>query len=134
MRRTSRPKAVRAVEKTLLIDGLQYHGHGSLEHFILEGGNADGSRLRTIAFRDVHPANWWRHVAAGMSAFKQRAEVALQIARVLLGHLPVHAGGAVLARASIRLVQPVDVDVMGERCQCRLRHLARQFRYPLEFR
>src|SRR5215469_18682447 len=93
MRRTSRPKAVRAVEKTLLIDGLQYHGHGSLEHFILEGGNADGSRLRTIAFRDVHPANWWRHVAAGMSAFKQRAEVALQIARVLLGHLPVHAGG-----------------------------------------
>ena len=46
----------------------------------------------------------------------------------------VHASDAVLARASIRLAQPVDVDVMGERRQCRLGHLARQFRYPLEFR
>src|SRR5271169_2251560 len=89
--------------------------------------NADGSRLRAIAFRDVYPPNRWRHVAAGLSAFEQRAEIYLQIARVLLGRLPVHASGAVLARASIRLTQPVDVDVMGERRQCRLRHLARQF-------
>ena len=33
-----------------------------------------------------------------------------------------------------RWVLEIDVDVMGERRQCRLGHLARQFRYSLEFR
>ena len=82
----------------------------------------------------MHSPNRWRHVAAGFGAFKQRAEIFLQIPRVLLGRLPVYASGSVLARASIRFAQPVDVDVMGKRRQCRLRHLARQFCYPLEFR
>jgi hypothetical protein len=48
--------------------------------------------------------------------------------------LPIHAGGAILARAPIRFAQPVDIDVMGKRRQCRLRHLARQLCYLLEFR
>jgi len=90
--------------------------------------------LRAIALRDVHASHRWRHVAARLGAFEQGAEVFIKIPRVLVGCLPVYASGSVLARAPIRLAQPVDVDVMGERRQCRLRHLARQFRYPLKFR
>jgi hypothetical protein len=82
----------------------------------------------------MHSSNWWRYVAAGFGPFEQRAEILLQVARILVGGLPVHASSSILARAAICLAQPVDVDVMGERRQCRLRHLARQFRYPLEFR
>jgi hypothetical protein len=82
----------------------------------------------------MHASHRWRHVAARLGAFEQRAEVFIEIPRVLVGCLPVDARGSVLARASIRLTQPVDVDVMGERCQCRLRHLVRQFCYALKFR
>jgi hypothetical protein len=58
----------------------------------------------------------------------------MQVPRVLVGCLAVYASGSVLARATIRLAQPVDVDVIGKRGQCRLRHLARQFCYSLKFR
>jgi hypothetical protein len=82
----------------------------------------------------VHSSDRWRHVVAGFGAFKQRAEILIQIPRVLVSCLPVYASGSVLTRASIRFAQPVDVDVMGERRQCRLRHFARLLCYSLEFR
>ena len=48
--------------------------------------------------------------------------------------LPVHARRAVLARAPVRLAQPVDVDVMGERRERHVGRFPRQLRYPFEFR
>jgi hypothetical protein len=90
--------------------------------------------LRAIALGYLHPADRWGHVAAGLGPFEQRAEIFFLLARILVGRLPVHAGGSVLARVPIRLVQPVDIDVVGKRRQCRLRHLARQLCYLLEFR
>ncbi len=62
------------------------------------------------------PSRWYMtdsHLVFAFGALEQRAEIDLQINCVLVGHLPVHTGGAVLARASIQLAQPVNVDVTG---------------------
>ena len=111
MRRASWPKAVRAVEKLLLVDGLQHHRHRSLKHLVLEGRNADGARLLTVALRDVYSSHGRCPVAVpDFARSSSVAEVFLQVRRVLFRGLPVHACGAVLARASVRLVEPVDID------------------------
>jgi len=71
MRRTAGSKAVRAVQKTLLVDCFQHHDHRPLEHLVLEGWYAYGPRLRASpCLRDVHSADRWRHVAAGFGLFK----------------------------------------------------------------
>ena len=66
--------------------------------------------------------------------FEQRPEVVLQMRRVLLRGLSVHARRAVLARAPVRLAQPVDVDVVRERRERHVGRFPRQLRYPFEFR
>ena len=72
--------------------------------------------------------------SVGASGEQSSEATRLRIPRVLVGRLAVYARGSTLARAPIRLAPPIDVDVMAERGQCRLRHLARQFCYPLKFR
>jgi hypothetical protein len=52
--------------------------------------------------------------------------------RVLATMFDAH--GPVLAGASIRFEEQVEVDVVGQRRECRLRHLLRQLRYPLQSR
>ena len=96
--------------------------------------DADGPGLRSGPLRDVHPSHGRRLVAAGLGPVQQRPEVALQVRRVVRRRLSVHPHGPVLARAPVRLEQPVDVDVVGERRERRLRRLPRQFRYPLSSR
>jgi len=51
-----------------------------------------------------------------------------------LRRLSVHPDSPVLARAPERFYHPVDVDVVGERRERRLRRLPRQLRYPLSSR
>ena len=65
---------------------------------------------------------------------QQRLEIPLQILGVLLGRLLIHADRPVLAGASIRLPQELDVDVLREGPERHPGHLPRQFRYPLESR
>ena len=77
------------------------------------------------------PPHRRRPVRAGLRAVEQRPEVVLQVRCVLLRRLSVHARGPVLARAPVRLAQPVDVDVVGQRRERHLRRLPRQRRYPL---
>jgi len=67
------------------------------------------------------PSDRWRHVAAGLATFEQRA----QVCHPDSAHTRRRSAGlcrsSVLARTSIRPSRrPVDVDVMGERGQCRL--------------
>jgi hypothetical protein len=52
--------------------------------------------------------------------------------RVLIGGLSVHARSAVLARTSVCLTQPVEVDVMTQRRERLVAQLPRQRRYPFE--
>jgi hypothetical protein len=53
---------------------------------------------------------------------------------LLVGCLPVYASGSVLARASIRLAQPIDVDMMASvvNAACGIPHAS--FAIPLEVR
>ena len=83
-----------------------------------------GRVSRPSPLRDVHPPHRRRLVRAGLGAVQQRPEVALQVRRVVRRGLSVHARGPVLARAPVRLVQPVDVDVVGQRRERHLRRLA----------
>jgi hypothetical protein len=61
----------------------------------------------------MYSSDRWRHVTAGFGTFQQRAQIVIQVPRILFGCLPVYASGSVLARALIRLAQPVSVDVVG---------------------
>ena len=54
--------------------------------------------------------------------------------RVLVRGLSVYARGPVLARASVCLAQPVEVDVMGQRRERPVAKCPRQRRYPLKSR
>ena len=133
MRRSLWPKAVRAVEKFLLVDRFQHHGDCPLQHLVLEGGDAERPFL-PIALRDVDASHGRCSVRAGLRAVEQTPEVTLQICRVLLRGLPVDARGSVLARASVRLAQPCQVDVMRQRRERFVAHALCQLRYPFEFR
>src|SRR5450432_4469983 len=54
VRRAPWSKAVRAIQKVLLVHGIQHHGDRALKHLVFESRDPDGSRLFTVALRDVH--------------------------------------------------------------------------------
>src|SRR5208337_1692990 len=114
MRGAARPKAIRAGQEVLLANGFQHHQYGPLEELVLEGRNADGARLLARALRHVDSSHGRRLVAAGLHALEEIAEILIEMLRVFLGRLSVDPSGAVLARAPVRLAQPVDVDVMSQ--------------------
>src|SRR5262245_53783737 len=65
MSRATRPVAVRAGKKVLLIDGLQHHDYRPLRHLVFEGWKAEGPKgSSSIALRDVYPSDRRRLVAA----------------------------------------------------------------------
>src|SRR5271157_1319649 len=114
MRGAAWPRAIRAGQEVLLADGLQHHQHGPLKELVLKGWNADGAPLLARALRHVDSSHGRRLVAAGLHALEKIAEILIEMLRVLLGRLSVDPGGAVLARAPVRLAQPVDVDVVSQ--------------------
>ena len=61
----------------------------------------------------LYSSNRWRHIAAGFRAFEQQAEITLQILRVLVGGLPVYAGGSVLDGNRLRSGRIIRLRVMG---------------------
>jgi hypothetical protein len=126
-------EAVRARQEVLLVDALQHHRHRSLQHFVLEGRDAEGTLL-AMPLVDLGTAHWWRSVAAGLEALVQVGEVALEVLRVLLRRLSVDSRCAVLARASMCFPQEGDIDVMGQTREHRRGTEPRQLCYPQEFR
>src|SRR5271157_2290391 len=92
------------------------HPHCSLDCGAVDDGrrNADGAPLLARALRHVDSSHGRRLVAAGLHALEEIAEVLIEMLRVLLGRLSVDPGGTVLARAPVRLAQPVDVDVVSQ--------------------
>ena len=82
----------------------------------------------------MHPPHRRCPVRAGLGSVQQRLQVALQVRRVVLAGLSVHAHGPVLAGPAVGLVQPVDVDEVGQGRESHLRALLGEFRYPLLFR
>jgi len=126
---------VRAGQKVLLVNRLQQHHHRALKNLVLQRGDADRPRLLTRpALGNMHPTHRRRAVRAGLRAVEQMLEVRFQITLVRLRRHAVHAHRAVLARAPIRLFQPIEVHQIGQRSERHLRRLFRQCCYPFLFR
>ena len=68
------------------------------------------------------------------AAVKEALKVIPQLPFVLGRGHSIHAHRSVLAGASVRFFEPVDVHQIGQRCERHLRRLFRQLRYPLLFR
>jgi hypothetical protein len=117
------PESVRAVQKFLLVYGLQHHRHGPLKHLVFVRRDAQRSLL-SVAFRDVHASHRRGAIRPCFHAAEKRFEVALEVAFVLLRALAIHPTRAIFARAPMRFSQPFDVDVVRQRRQ-RRRHLLR---------
>jgi hypothetical protein len=129
MRTAPRAKAVGAVQEVLLIHRFQHHEQRPLEHFVLQGGNADGPGLvlRPL-LGNVHTSDRRRTIATALEPFEQVAQVLVQPLLVRLGRDAVHSHCAVLARAPVRLFHPHQIDVVRQRQQHHPRRPARQFR------
>ena len=135
VRRPSRAEAVRTVLEVLLVDRFQDHDDRTLKHLILEGRDAQRPGLgRRAGLGDMDPTHRRRLVRAGLGSVQQRPEVALQVRRVVLAALSVHAHRPVLARTPVSLTEPVDVDEVSQGRESHLRALPSEFRYPLLFR
>jgi hypothetical protein len=135
MCRSSGPETVRTVQKVLLIDWLQQHDDRPLKDLILQGGNSDRASLGSrAAFRNMHTSHRRRAVRAGFRAVEQALQVSLQILFVVSRGHSVYAHRSILAGASIRFLQPVDVHQVGQRGERHLRRLLRQRCYPFLFR
>lgn len=127
------PEAVRRVVELRLVDRLQQHDDGPLEHLVLERGDAD--RPRTAgAFRNVHASDGRCPVRPGLHLREEPREVGLELRRVGVGRLAIDARSAILPRAPEGFLQPVDVQVVrqgGDRLRA---DLPRQHCYPLLLR
>ena len=71
MSRAPRAEAEATVPEVLLVDTLQHHHDGPLQHLVLERRNPDGSSLPAIPFRDVDASYGGRDVLAGLEAVEQ---------------------------------------------------------------
>jgi len=133
MGRPARSKAVRAVQKVLLVDRLQDHRHRPLEDFVLERRDPNGPGFFAGPLGDIHPTHRRRPIRAGLGPVQQRLKVGLQVYRVLRGRLSVHADCTVLAGALVGFTQPFQVDQVGQGSETHCGALLRQLCYPLLF-
>ncbi len=108
------PEAVRAVQKVLLIDGLQHLSHGVLDQLVLERRDPNRPCL-AVVLRDVDTSDRLVAISLRHHPLVQVAEVVLQGLPVLLLRDPIHTHRRILAHASIGAHQGWHVDEM---CQC----------------
>src|SRR5215472_9079579 len=135
MSRATRPEAIGAGKKVLLVDGLQHHDDRSLCYLIFEGWKTEGpERFSSIALGDVHPPDRWRLVAAGLDALQEVGKIGLQVLRVLGRRHTVDTGSAILAGEPVGFPHPIQVEDVVQRGQCHPAFRSCQFSYPLPFR
>src|SRR5262249_53582299 len=135
MSRATRPEAVRAGKKVLLIDGLQDHDDRPLRHLVLEGWKAEWpKRSGSIALGDVDPPDRWRLVAARLDALQEVRKIGLQALRILGRCHTIDTGSTILAGKPVGLPHPFQVEDV---VQCGQSHPAFgscKISYPLPFR
>jgi hypothetical protein len=83
------PKAVRAVQEVLLIDGLQHFAQCTLNHLVLGGRDADRPRPALI-LGNVHPSDRLMTISLRPRALVQAIQIALQLLPVLFLRDAVH--------------------------------------------
>src|SRR5215212_3999317 len=129
MRRPAWPKAIRAGQEVLLIDGLQQHDDRPLRHLVLEGRNAERP-LRAIRFGDVAAAHRRSLVAARLDAVEEVEKVRLQRLRILGRRDPVDARRPILAGGPIGFQHPVQVEDVVQRGERPVAVRPRHVGYP----
>src|SRR3954454_16003228 len=133
MGRAAWSEAIRAGEEILFVYCLQYHGHGTLCHFVFECRDTQRP-LRAIRFRNIGPAHRWGVVTARLDAPQEVREIGLQ-GRLVVGRShPIDARSTVLAGQPIGLPHPVQIDDVVQRAESYPRFRPRQFGYPLPVR
>ena len=116
MRRATRPEAIGAGQKVLLVDRLQHHDDRPLRHFVFKGRDAERP-LRAVRLRDVHPAHRRRVITTGFDALQEIQQVGLQVPLVFRRRHAVDAGRPILARQPVGLLHPLQVDDVVQREQ-----------------
>src|SRR5215467_7894536 len=135
MSRATRPEAIGAGKKVLLVDGLQHHDDRSLCYLIFEGWKTEGpERFSSIALGDVHPPDRWRLVAAGLDALQEVGKIGLQVLRILGRRHTVDTGSTILAGEPVGFPHPIQVEDVVQRGQCHPAFRSCQFSYLLPFR
>ncbi len=69
---------MRTVHKVLLVNGIQQHRHGALQHLVFEAGDAQRSRV-PVPLADLYTTDSWIPVPARLEAIKQALEIPLQV-------------------------------------------------------
>src|SRR5215813_4715838 len=135
MSRATRPEAVGAGKKVLLVNGLQHHDDRPLRHLILEGWKAEGpKRSGSIALGDVHPPDRRRLIAARLDALQEVRKIGLQVLLILCRRHTVDTGSTILAGEPVGFPHPLQIEDVVQRGQCHPAFCSCQFSYPLPFR
>ena len=93
---SSGSEPVGAVEKILLVDGIQYFDHHLLHELILEGGNRDRP-LFPVFLGDIDSAQRLGPILAILEPLVQFADVSRSVFFVLLVGDAVHPGTGILS-------------------------------------
>src|SRR5215831_9279727 len=118
MSRATRPEAVRAGKKILLVDGLQHHDDRPLRYLIFEGWKAERpERSGSIALGDVHPPDRRRLITARLDALEEVRKVGLQVSRILCCRRTVDSGSTILAGEPVGFPHPLQIEDVVQRGQ-----------------
>src|SRR5918994_3977751 len=107
------PKAIRTVQKVLLVDRFQQHRHRPLDDLVLERWHTNRA-LTSVILLDPDALHGRRLIASAPQTLMQVAQVLLEVLGILLGRDPIDSRGARLARLAVCLAQKVLVDEMRE--------------------
>jgi hypothetical protein len=79
-------------------------------------------------------ANRRRPVVARFEPVDQTSQILLQLGSVIFSGLTINSNRAILARAVVRVPDPLIVDIVGQRGQCHCRIILCQLGYSFLFR
>jgi hypothetical protein len=129
----SGPKAIRAVQKVLLVNGLQHLAHRILDQLVLECGNPQGPCF-AIVLGNVNTSDRLVTIAFRLQPLVQILHVGQQVLPViLLGDL-IHAHRSILTLSVIRTQQGRHTDEMCQRMKLSVGFLFGSFRYLQKLR
>src|SRR5437870_5737557 len=109
---------VREAQEVRLVDRVEYLDDGTLDDLVLQRGDAERPQP-PIRLRDVRPARRTRPVAPAVDPLMQILKVGLQVPPVRLPRHPIHTRRGLRADRPVGRAQPVQINVMQQRCEPR---------------